>query len=515
MSYRRSSRSDILWPSESRLDPEKVDLKFEVPWSNRRLSEFGGFLSGLSGKSSMYLTRMVVSKEAGLEFHYKETLNGLDEVVHLELGQVSAVHHWTRKFRNPDGPDTTEDFFAIISDSVVHKLPKLEEPQPWEPDWDADVPEKIRKLCDILELSLNKTKPWEPDFLERSKKENTGAKRVDFVRIVNVFVATLLFLFGLTFTLMPYFVYRTEDMSDDPFILLFLAATLPFSIFGLFVLSIARGMITGEWTVAGAHETNSDLRWWNGNQDPTSKNNWIGPDGVESGPDAPEDWYLTYDGPAPAVEDINDENYVVDRGNGAVPIEFYINKWGVPEGFGEMDNERPYWMPKSSRAEADEGPDKDFISEPDPLTHVIGGSLVLGALVVVFLGGIPFLIMDVGFPILPSVFCGIPSLLLGALFCVALFDRIRRLRLRVQHSKDRLVHQELVLGIPVLFTSERLSEALYLETDKNGKYYVIHGRSSEGKEWEISIRALISTFDNSRYMARQIANAIGIEFRIE
>ena len=247
------------------MDPEKIDLNFEVPWSNRRLSEFGGFLSGLSGKSSMYLTRMVVSKEAGLEFHYKETLNGLDEVVHLELGQVSAVHHWTRKFRNPDGPDTTEDFFAIISDSVVHKLPKLEEPQPWEPDWDADVPEKIRKLCDILELSLNKTKPWEPDFLEKSKKENTGAKRVDFVRIVNVFVATLLFLFGLTFTLIPYFIYRMEDMSDNPIQLLFLAATLPFSIFGLFVLSIARGLITGEWTVASANETNSE-RWWDGKQ---------------------------------------------------------------------------------------------------------------------------------------------------------------------------------------------------------------------------------------------------------
>ena len=268
MSYRRSSRSDILWPSGSRLDPEKIDLKFEVPWSNRRLSEVGGFLSGLSGKSSMYLTRMVVSKEAGLEFHYKETLNGLDEVVHLELGQVSAVHHWTRKFRNPDGPDTTEDFFAIISDSVVHKLPKLEEPQPWEPDWDADVPEKIRKLCDILELTLKKGKPWEPDFLERSKKENTGAKQDSRIgRIVNVFVATLLFLFGLTFTLIPYFIYRIErDSSDDPIILLFMIAfSIPFFMFGLFVLSIARGMMRGEWKVAGANETNSE-RWWDGKQ---------------------------------------------------------------------------------------------------------------------------------------------------------------------------------------------------------------------------------------------------------
>ena len=198
-----------------------------------------------------------------MEFHYKETLNGLDEVVHLELGQVSAVHHWTKRIRNEDGPDTTLDFFAIIADSVVHKLPKLEEPQPWEPDWDADVPEKIRKLCDILELTLKKGKPWYPDFLEMSKKENSGAKQDG--RIVDVFVATLLFLFGLTFTLIPYFIYRMEDVSDNPILLLFVAATLPFSIFGLFVLSIARGMIRGEWTVAGANETNSE-RWWDGKQ---------------------------------------------------------------------------------------------------------------------------------------------------------------------------------------------------------------------------------------------------------
>ncbi|MBN16825.1 MAG: hypothetical protein CMB37_01525 [Euryarchaeota archaeon] len=74
-------------------------------------------------------------------------------------------------------------------------------------------------------------------------------------------------------------------------------------------------------------------------QEPVSKNNWIGPDGTESGPDVPEDWYLKYDGPAPIVEDIYDETYVVDRGNGAVPVDFYIKKWGAPEGFGKTDYE--------------------------------------------------------------------------------------------------------------------------------------------------------------------------------
>ena len=81
-----------------------------------------------------------------------------------------------------------------------------------------------------------------------------------------------------------------------------------------------------------------------GDHDPISKNNWIGPDGTESGPDVPEDWYLTYDGPAPVVEEIYDENYAVDRGNGTVPIDFYIKTWGVPEGFGKTDHERLWSM---------------------------------------------------------------------------------------------------------------------------------------------------------------------------
>tara|TARA_Y100001956_G_scaffold25039_1_gene24717 strand:- start:47 stop:649 length:603 start_codon:yes stop_codon:yes gene_type:complete len=82
----------------------------------------------------------------------------------------------------------------------------------------------------------------------------------------------------------------------------------------------------------------------NGNQEPISKNNWIGPDGIETGSDVPEDWYLTYNGPAPIVEGIHEENYAVDRGDGAVPIDFYIKKWGVPEGFGKTDHEQLWSM---------------------------------------------------------------------------------------------------------------------------------------------------------------------------
>ena len=70
-----------------------------------------------------------------------------------------------------------------------------------------------------------------------------------------------------------------------------------------------------------------------------SGENWMGPDGTESGPDVPEDWYLSYGGPAPVVDDIYGENYGVDRGNGVIPIQFYVKKWGIPKGFEEKTEE--------------------------------------------------------------------------------------------------------------------------------------------------------------------------------
>ncbi len=76
------------------------------------------------------------------------------------------------------------------------------------------------------------------------------------------------------------------------------------------------------------------------NTNSLSGENWIGPDGIETGPDVPDNWYLSYNGPAPIVEDIYDTNYAVDRGNGAIPIDFYINKWGITEGFGKTDYEK-------------------------------------------------------------------------------------------------------------------------------------------------------------------------------
>ena len=285
-----------------------------------------------------------------------------------------------------------------------------------------------------------------------------------------------------------------------------------------------------------------------GEHDPISKNNWIGPDGTESGPDVPEDWYLTYDGPAPMVEDVYDENYGVDRGNGTVPIDFYIKKWGVPEGFGKTDHEKKWSMDQtwwkgqdSGLGDDDEAVpsklDKDFTAEPPSVIGVIAFSffVVPGA---IFFGGVGvwllfFSIMnpyheDGG---LEGFVCmGIPLTLVG-LFCFLLWwAGVIKERLRVQHSRDRLVYQATLLGLGppplrglgLLSEKRRLSEAVYLETDKDGDDAMIHGRSSEGVEWELDIESLVTELAepenpyNPPYQkkAREIAEAIGIEFRI-
>jgi len=66
-----------------------------------------------------------------------------------------------------------------------------------------------------------------------------------------------------------------------------------------------------------------------------SKNNWMGAYGVETGPDVSENWYLTYNGPAPPVSEVHGKNYGVNIGNGVIPIRFYDEKWGVPKQSNE------------------------------------------------------------------------------------------------------------------------------------------------------------------------------------
>ena len=208
-------------------------------------------------------------------------------------------------------------------------------------------------------------------------------------------------------------------------------------------------------------------------QEPVSKNNWIGPDGTESGPDV------------------------------AVPSKL----------------------------------DKDFTAEPPSVIGVIAFSFFVVPGAIIFGGtGVWLLFFSIMNPyhedggLVGFVCMGIPLTLVG-LFCFLLWwAGVIKERLRVQHSRDRLVYQATLLGLGppplrglgLLSEKRPLSEAVYLETDKDGDDAMIHGRSSEGAEWELDIDSVVSELAepenpyNPPYQkkAREIAEAIGIEFRI-
>ena len=180
-------------------------------------------------------------------------------------------------------------------------------------------------------------------------------------------------------------------------------------------------------------------------------------------------------------------------------------------------------------------PDKDFTTGPKSVISVIVVSLVLGLPAIIFGGAgvalMAFSIMnpnheDAG---LGTIVCfGIPLLLVGLLCILILLSGLSKKRLRVQHSVDRLVYEESFFG-RVLYSKERpLSEAAYLKymktqyqsTDGDGnsttstrRTYIVHGHSSEEGAWEISIQDLILQSGDHRRKAREIADAIGIDFR--
>ena len=160
-------------------------------------------------------------------------------------------------------------------------------------------------------------------------------------------------------------------------------------------------------------------------QEPVSKNNWIGPDGTESGPDV------------------------------AIPSKL----------------------------------DKDFTTEPVSVIGLIAFSFFVAPGAVIFGGmGVWLLFFSIMNPHhedggLEGFVCmGIPLTLVG-LFCFLLWwAGVIKERLRVQHSRDRLVYQATLLGLGppplrglgLLSEKRRLSEAVYLETDKDGDLSLIH-----------------------------------------
>ncbi|MEC9120162.1 MAG: hypothetical protein VYC33_02410, partial [Candidatus Thermoplasmatota archaeon] len=139
--------------------------------------------------------------------------------------------------------------------------------------------------------------------------------------------------------------------------------------------------------------------------------------------------------------------------------------------------------------------DKDFTTEPVSVIGLIAFSFFVVPGAVIFGGvGVWLLFFSIMNPYhedggLEGFVCmGIPLTLVG-LFCFLLWwAGVIKERLRVQHSRDRLVYQATLLGrglpplrgLGLLSEKRRLSEAVYLETDKDGDDAMVHGRSSEG-----------------------------------
>ena len=142
-----SQRDGGWWIPKSRLNADDIDLEISLGWLSRKLAAFSYFIfSNMSGRSMRYATRVLVSKEDGLEIHYKDVQSGLEEIVYFQSNHISAVHYWISKSGNSDGSEDRSPKFAIVANSVIHEIPPGRK-------------KEMRQLCEILELDLQTKSP--------------------------------------------------------------------------------------------------------------------------------------------------------------------------------------------------------------------------------------------------------------------------------------------------------------------------------------------------------------------
>ena len=141
-----SQRDGGWWLPKSRLNEEDIDLEISLGWLSTKFTEFSVFiLSKMAGGSIRYAKRVLVSKENGVEIHYKDVQSGLEEIVYFQSNHISAAHFWISKTGNSDGSEDRSTNFAIVANSVIHKIPGSKK--------------KMRQLCEILELDLQTVPP--------------------------------------------------------------------------------------------------------------------------------------------------------------------------------------------------------------------------------------------------------------------------------------------------------------------------------------------------------------------
>lgn len=150
-----SERDGGWWLPESRVNPEKIELEISLGWLSAKLTNFAVSAMSKMGGSSRYAKRVLVSKEDGVEIHYKDAQSGLEEIVYFQSNHISAVHRWYSKSKTSEGNESTSTNYAIVANSVVHTIPGSKK--------------QIRQLCEILELDLQTKSPMDKhDFPERT-----------------------------------------------------------------------------------------------------------------------------------------------------------------------------------------------------------------------------------------------------------------------------------------------------------------------------------------------------------
>ena len=179
-------------------------------------------------------------------------------------------------------------------------------------------------------------------------------------------------------------------------------------------------------------------------------------------------------------------------------------------------------------------PDKDFTSDPAPVILILAILLLFGLPGIIIGGsGIASLyisIMDLDFAESPllgvyeplAIFMSLFGLLIIGLLRMVLVKIMSVHRLRVKHSTDLLVFDSTYRGREFHSEERRLSEAIYLEyrettgrsTTQTSITTIVHGRSSEEGEWKLRIGDLVERSQSKQEKALEIADAIGIDFRL-
>ena len=118
-----SQRDGGWWLPKSRLNADDIDLEISLGWLSAKIRNFVVSVRSKMVGSSRYAKRVLVSKEDGVEIHYKDAQSGLEEIVYFQSNHISAVHRWYSKSKTSEGNESTSTNYAIVANSVVHMIP--------------------------------------------------------------------------------------------------------------------------------------------------------------------------------------------------------------------------------------------------------------------------------------------------------------------------------------------------------------------------------------------------------